>query len=95
MSPDFTCRDLRPVLVLQNTSRWFARENSRIPVLCAVAGRGRRMLKEDITPFLAVASGGFIGAVLRYLVDTSVVDSLPGADKPAGGNGKEGRDVFF
>jgi len=29
-------------------------------------------------PFAAVAAGGFIGSVLRYLVDTAVVDSLPG-----------------
>ncbi|MFY9750676.1 MAG: CrcB family protein [Methanoregula sp.] len=36
------------------------------------------MVKEDFTPFLAVAFGGFIGAVLRYLTDTAVVDSLPG-----------------
>ena len=29
-------------------------------------------------PFAAVAVGGFIGAVLRYLTDTAVFDSLPG-----------------
>jgi CrcB protein len=36
------------------------------------------MLREDVTPSLAVAVGGFIGAVLRYLTDAAVVLPLPG-----------------
>jgi CrcB protein len=36
------------------------------------------MVKEDVTPFLAVAAGGFIGAVLRYLTDSVLVLPLAG-----------------
>jgi CrcB protein len=36
------------------------------------------MVKEDVTPFIAVAVGGFIGAVLRYLTDTALVLPLAG-----------------
>jgi CrcB protein len=36
------------------------------------------MVKEAVTPFLAVAFGGFIGAVLRYLTDTALVLPLAG-----------------
>ncbi|MFY9750677.1 MAG: hypothetical protein WAK75_02110 [Methanoregula sp.] len=38
MSPDLTFRDLRLALVRQDTSRVSARENTRIPVLCAAIG---------------------------------------------------------
>jgi CrcB protein len=36
------------------------------------------MLKEQYLPFLVVACGGFIGSILRYLVDSLVVMTLPG-----------------